>query len=91
MAKHWDSFLSYCNENKEYEPRLGTLTRHTLKKKHPLHETHELVRHTDEENGNNHSRLIPRVVGCSIPLLTPMSNGCFLLLRTLSHLIVIIL
>ena len=51
------------NENKENEPRLGTLTRHTLKKKHPLHETHE---HTDEGNGSNQSRLIPRVVGCSI-------------------------
>jgi len=47
--------------------RLGTLTRHSLHADHPLAETHHLVEHTNEERGDCNTRLIPRVIGSSIP------------------------
>ena len=39
----------------------------TLHDDHPLSETHHLVEHTNEERGECHSHLVPRVVGSYIP------------------------
>jgi hypothetical protein len=50
-----------------HETRLGVLHRHTLKSSHPLHETHQLIEHTNEMRGEGHHELVPRVVGMSIP------------------------
>jgi hypothetical protein len=50
-----------------HETRLGVLQRHTLKSSHPLHETHHLIEHTNESRGEGHHKLVPRVVGMSIP------------------------
>ena len=50
-----------------HETRLGVLRRHSLKPSHPLHETHQLIEHTNEERGEGYHELVPRVVGMSIP------------------------
>jgi len=47
--------------------RLGVLTRHELKHRHPLAITHRLVEHTNEFRGEGANLLVPRVVGMSIP------------------------
>lgn len=50
-----------------HESRLGVRQRHGLKAGHPLHTTHELLEHTNEDRGEMRRELVPRVVGMSIP------------------------
>ena len=50
-----------------HETRLGVFQRHPLKSSHPLHESHHLIEHTNEERGEGHHELVPRIVGMSIP------------------------
>jgi hypothetical protein len=49
------------------ETRLGVFERHELKPSHPLHKTHHLIEHTNEDRGDGQYKLVPRVVGMSIP------------------------
>ena len=56
-----------CHVKNTHETRLGVLQRHSLKSSHPLHETHHLIEHTNEDRGEGHHELVPRIVGMSIP------------------------
>lgn len=47
--------------------RLGVLQRYALKPGHPLHATHELIKHTDALRHMDRE-LVPLVIGMSIPL-----------------------
>ena len=49
------------------ETRLGVFARHTLKEGQPLHLSHFLVEHTNSDRGDGNHKLLPRIVGCSIP------------------------
>jgi len=61
------------------QTRLGVLERHKLKSSHPLHETHHLIKHTNEIRGDGHGLLVPRIVGMSIPRETSTSWPLFVL------------
>ena len=60
-------------------PRLGTFTRYSFKKEHPLSKTHEIVEHTNIDLGHGSQILVPRVVGLSIPRPHASSFHLFML------------
>ena len=60
-------------------PRLGTFSRYSLKKEHPLSKTHEIVEHTNIDLGHGSQILVPRVVGLSIPRPQASSFHLFML------------
>lgn len=64
---------------------LGVLNRYSLKPEHPLHETHELVEHTNEEVGIRHQEFVPRVVGMSIPRKGEKESNTRWFLFVLAH------
>ena len=47
--------------------RLGVQKKYSLLQQHPLASTHCLVRHTDISSGQYGKRLVPRVIGSTIP------------------------
>ncbi|KAF6743597.1 hypothetical protein DFP72DRAFT_827521 [Ephemerocybe angulata] len=49
------------------DSRLGVLARYPLLPSHPLHSTHVLVRHTDEDSGDIKNEYVPKIIGMSIP------------------------
>lgn len=50
--------------------RLGTYNRYRLLFPHPLHDTHQIVQHTDHQHHITRQTLVPRVIGMSIPCPT---------------------
>ena len=49
-------------ENKKTDGNhLNAHARHILHENHPLHSTHQLVKHTNEKRGECQTRLVPRV------------------------------
>ena len=66
----------------DIQTHLSKYTRYPLKTGHPLHMTHQLVQHTNESIGHNYSKLVPRVIGTSIPR---SNSGTRWMLFTLAH------
>ena len=64
------------------DERIGTLMLYGLNSEHPLFSTHLLIRHTYEDQGDNHTFLVPRIVGCSIPHANNIDKRQFF---TLAH------
>ena len=65
-------FYEFCRcvrieQMKHAKDRVGTYRRHLLKEGHPLSATHVLVEHTNEERGDIVQKLVPHVIGASIP------------------------
>ncbi|KAJ3516563.1 hypothetical protein NMY22_g14178 [Coprinellus aureogranulatus] len=63
------------------ETRLGVYARHELKRSHPLHHTHHLVQHTNEETGDMANEYVPKVLGMSIPRVSSQSWPVFALMH----------
>jgi hypothetical protein len=59
--------------------RLETYVRYELLFPHPLHGTHQIVQHTDDQHYITRQSLVPAVIGMSVPCLTSPIYKLFIL------------
>lgn len=75
----WVAFYDFCHciclqskaKSKDvkntHEIHLGVLQWHALMDNHPLWETHELLKHINEDHGDGTHKLVPHFVSMTIP------------------------